>query len=74
MYEIDKVAKTSKEKVSMVRSHAVVARIDQLLELSQVNSVAFIERLQIAYQKVNYLQELMIVKAFSNSIEITKAV
>ena len=74
VFEIDKLAKTSRERVSMIKSHAKIAGIDQLLQLSQVNSVMFIDRLQRAYQKVNYLQELMIVKAFSNSIEITKAI
>lgn len=33
-----------------------------------------IERLQEVYAKINYLQELMVVKAFSNSIEISKAI
>lgn len=72
--ELDKVAGASKERLSSITSHARVNRLDALLQLSQVNPVVFIERLQAAYARVNYLQELMVVKAFSNSIEITKAI
>lgn len=71
---IDKAARRSKERVDSIMAHARVAKIESLTQLSQVDSVSFIEKLQSAYGKINYLQELMVVKAFSNSIEISKAI
>ena len=44
------------------------------MHLSQLDTVSFIEKLQSVYAQVNYLQELMVVKAFSNSMEISKAI
>ena len=46
LYEIDSVAKSSKDKFNLIQSHARVARLEKLLELSQVKSVLYIERLQ----------------------------
>ena len=71
---IDKIALRSKEQFSTIMAHARVSNIESLLTLGQVDSVTFIEKLQLATAKVNYLQELMVVKAFSNSIEISKAI
>jgi len=68
------VAKKSKERLSLINSHARISGLTVLLQLSQVNSMDFIERLQAVYARINYLQELMVIKAFSNSIEITKAI
>lgn len=71
---IDQAAKKSKERVDYIMAHARVANLESLTRLSQVDSVSFIEKMQSVLGKVNYLQELMIVKAFSNSIEISKAI
>ena len=71
---IDRVAKRSKERVDSIMAHARVANIECLTQLSQVNSVSYIEKLQSMFRKINYLQELMVVKAFKNSIEVSKAI
>ena len=71
---IDKVAKRSKERVDSIMAHAREANIECLTQLSQVNSVSYIEKLQSMFRKINYLQELMVVKAFKNSIEVSKAI
>ena len=55
-------------------AHAREANIECLAQLSQVNSVSYIEKLQSVFRKINYLQELMVVKAFKNSIEVSKAI
>ena len=57
----------------IIVSHADVAEISALLSLPQVDAVKFVNLMRKVYARVNYLQELMIVKAFDNSIEITKA-
>ena len=67
-------AKRSKERVDSIMAHSRVANIANLTQLRQVDSVSFIEKMQSVFGKINYLQELMVVKAFSNSIEISKAI
>ena len=74
MLAIDKVAVRSKERLDSIMSHARVMNIESLTQLNLVDSVSFIGKLQDIYAKLNYLQELMIVKAFQNSIEISKAI
>ena len=79
MLAIDRLAYRSKdgrnpERADTIKAHARVSNIESLTQLSQIDVVAFIEKLQQVYAQVNYLQELMVVKAFSNSIEISKAI
>lgn len=45
-----------------------------LLYVYPVDSAMYIERLQIINARINYLQQLLVTKVFTNSIEITKAV
>ena len=62
------------EQLAKITAHAEVASIQSLLQLQQVDVVSCINLLRKMFARTNYLQELMIVKAFSNSIEISKAV
>lgn len=68
------MAKRSKEQLNAIAAHARVSNIESLLDLSQIDGETFIETLQKVLTKVNYLQELMVAKIFTNSIEISKAI
>ena len=74
MLATTKVGLRSKERLDQIMAHARIANIESMTTLSQVDSVSFIDKLRTVYSKINYLQELMVVKAFSNSIEISKAI
>ena len=60
--------------MNAIAAHARVSNIEALLDLSQIDGETFIETLQKVLTKVNYLQELMVAKIFTNSIEISKAI
>ena len=61
-------------KVQQLISVARIWGILPLVNVSQIDIGRFISNLTAVQRKSNYLQELMVVKAFSNSIEISKAV
>ena len=55
-------------------AHARACNLEPLTQIRQINSVGFIQKLVWIQRRTNYVQELMVVKAFSNSIEISKAI
>ena len=57
-----------------ILSHARVGGLDLLIRLKQVDSDGFVKNLMQMFSKTNYLQELMVVKAFQTSIEVSKAI
>ena len=61
-------------KVQQLISVARIWGLLPLVNVSQIDIGRFISNLTAVQRKSNYLQELMVVKAFSNSIEISKAV
>ena len=73
-HALDRLAKNQKELLESILAHSRVSNLSPLIALTQIDPVSFIKKLQQVYAKINYLQELMIVKVFNNSIEISKAI
>ena len=65
---------SSNEKSNKIVSQARINGLTDLLYVYPVDSAIFVERLQMVNARVNYLQQLLATKVFSNSIEITKAI
>ena len=62
------------EKSIAIVSQARINGLMDLLSVYPVDAAMYIERLQIVNARINYLQQLLATKVFTNSIVITKAI
>jgi len=69
-----KKEKLQPEMVNTIIIHATIFNLQELLKMKQVKSHTFLINLMNVTRKYNYMQELMVMKIFRNSIDVSKAV